>query len=959
MRFHRFIRDLSSLFITLTLFVLPVGNNSVPDDRAQPAENTSLQQFDLLTDSSGWVLLGQQLFWTSDAAKIWEQIGPSLPPDGSIQDVEFINPQSGWVLWIKMNSDGHAGFHLAHTKDQGHTWNTSPLSLFDGNDIPYQVEKSQMGWFDEQTGWISIKQETGSNFSLGSLFTTVDGGLSWYRTELPVADQVFFSDPQAGWAVGGPGGDQIFYTEDAGATWQDREPQDLLPEAQAQVYPPFFQGEDGLLVLTTLGVQNYLKVYSLENDSAQWSPLRQFRLDVEPGILGLSILDEKNFVAVVPDTNAILRMSNGELGVVANQKTIPGSIVELDMASLDFGWAKSIKSECDTVPFPGDPGVPVFCSSTVRLLQTMDGGASWNEVKLPLQQNHGAENNPVNTPEALSSASDSLILENTDVFVGQAFDRCEIPTLSQMQIWSYSSPYRAVNLYIGGASRACDNNALTAAYLYQLERQGWKFIPTWVGPQAPCTGFKSRISFDPAIAYTQGVDQANLAVDRLAELGLTDPGKTGSVIYYDMEAYGTNQACREAVNSFMNGWVSQVKTRGNLAGVYGSTLCDTGLSDFLHITNVPDVIWAARWYHSLGAGYYDPTASVWDLGGCVLNTAWANHQRIRQYEGDHLENWGNLTLDIDSNALDGVVAIPYDYPNVASIVRADISPTNVAKIGFIVSFSKPVTGVDQADIKLTTTGVANVSLAGISGSGNTYTVSVNTGTGDGSIRLDMVDNDSIRDTSNNPLGGSGSGNGNYTYGPSYMVRKSSLFADVPGGYWAKNHIERLYQAGVTSGCNMEPLLYCPDSPVTRDQMAVFLLRAKHGPDYVPPAATGIFQDVPSDYWAAAWIEQLAAEGITSGCSTNPIRYCPATPVTRDQMAVFLLRAAHDPSYFPPAPTGVFEDVPVGYWAAAWIEQLAAEGITSGCSASPALYCPTTPVSRDQMSIFLVESFNLP
>jgi hypothetical protein len=51
------------------------------------------------------------------------------------------------------------------------------------------------------------------------------------------------------------------------------------------------------------------------------------------------------------------------------------------------------------------------------------------------------------------------------------------------------------------------------------------------------------------------------------------------VVYYDIEYYGTNTACRQAVNAFMNGWVSQIRARGNLAGVYGSTLCNTGLSD--------------------------------------------------------------------------------------------------------------------------------------------------------------------------------------------------------------------------------------------------------------------------------------------------------------------------------------------------------------------------------------------
>ena len=147
--------------------------------------------------------------------------------------------------------------------------------------------------------------------------------------------------------------------------------------------------------------------------------------------------------------------------------------------------------------------------------------------------------------------------------------------------------------------------------------------------------------------------------------------------------------------------------------------------------------------------------------------------------------------------------------------------------------------------------------------------------------------------------------------------------------------------------------------VSRDQMAVFLLKGEHGSSYVPPsvgASTG-FNDVPTNYWAAAWIKQLAAEGITAGCGGG--NFCPGTAVTRDQMAVFLLRAKHGTGYVPPAATGIFTDVPTNYWAAAWIEQLAAEGITGGCSITPMLYCPNTPVTRDQMAVFLVKDFNLP
>jgi hypothetical protein len=77
-------------------------------------------------------------------------------------------------------------------------------------------------------------------------------------------------------------------------------------------------------------------------------------------------------------------------------------------------------------------------------------------------------------------------------------------------------------------------------------------------------------------------------------------------------------------------------------------------------------------------------------------------------------------------------------------------------------------------------------------------------------------------------------------------------------------------------------------------MAVFLLRSKHGAGYTPPAVgTGTgFSDVDPAYWAAAWIKQLVAEGIATGCGAST--YCPADPVTRAQMAVFLVRTFNLP-----------------------------------------------------------------
>jgi hypothetical protein len=187
------------------------------------------------------------------------------------------------------------------------------------------------------------------------------------------------------------------------------------------------------------------------------------------------------------------------------------------------------------------------------------------------------------------------------------------------------------------------------------------------------------------------------------------------------------------------------------------------------------------------------------------------------------------------------------------------------------------------------------------------------------------------------------------------------FADVPVTHPFFAAIDSLAKAGITAGCTSPPdvPMYCPDASVTRDQMAIFLLKAKYGGGYAPPGAVGLFSDVPVSYWAAPWIERLVAEGLTGGCATNPLRYCPTSVVTRDQMAVFLLKLKHGGGYVPP-PVGQstgFSDVPLSYWAAPWIKQLALEGVTSGCGGGQ--YCPTSPVTRGQMAVFLKNTVGLP
>ncbi len=140
-------------------------------------------------------------------------------------------------------------------------------------------------------------------------------------------------------------------------------------------------------------------------------------------------------------------------------------------------------------------------------------------------------------------------------------------------------------------------------------------------------------------------------------------------------------------------------------------------------------------------------------------------------------------IDFDATGADDGLAVDdfsltsFTAPFVSSITRANASPTNALRVNFTVTFSKPVTGVDATDFTIAASGISGASVASVSGSGNSYTISVNTGIGSGTLRLDLVDDDSIVDAASNPLGGPGAGNGNFTAGETYIINKAAFPTD--------------------------------------------------------------------------------------------------------------------------------------------------------------------------------------
>ena len=180
------------------------------------------------------------------------------------------------------------------------------------------------------------------------------------------------------------------------------------------------------------------------------------------------------------------------------------------------------------------------------------------------------------------------------------------------------------------------------------------------------------------------------------------------------------------------------------------------------------------------------------------------------------------------------------------------------------------------------------------------------------------------------------------------------FADVPPGAFGRAQIEAIYVAGITSGCAVSPRRYCPDATITRGSTAVFLLKAKEGGAYTPPACvTPLFTDVPCSSPMAPYINEMVNRGIMVGCGGG--NFCPNDPVSREQMAYLLLATLGITT--PTTCAGTFADVPCTDPLAPWVEEMARRGITAGCGGGN--FCPTNSTTRVQTAVFLVSTFDLP
>ncbi len=174
---------------------------------------------------------------------------------------------------------------------------------------------------------------------------------------------------------------------------------------------------------------------------------------------------------------------------------------------------------------------------------------------------------------------------------------------------------------------------------------------------------------------------------------------------------------------------------------------------------------------------------------------------------------------------------------------------------------------------------------------------------------------------------------------------TGVFGDIPDDSWVLGYAEALYQAGITDGCQQDPLLFCPDCVLDRAHAGVLVARGLG----LQEQDSASFSDVDPDEWYAGWIEALYQAGITTGCGDGI--YCPDRLTTRYEAAVFVFRGMGLEST---QPQGQFFDLSDDQ--AAIVEALVQACVVSGCG--DGIFCPDQEITRGEIAKLIAVGFGI-
>ena len=707
-----------------------------------------VQAMKLLAPGVGWVLQQNRLYLTRNNGQDWVDITPYTSTQ-RIENVFFLNSSSGWVIALDQHPAGRSGpaLQIASTSDAGRNWTFTLIDTPGTTDLQNFASIRSMFFLDSKHGWIILRLQSSSNFSLGVLLSTDDGGLTWKeRPSPPVAGSIRFLTSGEGWLAEGPSSDALWSTSDGGTSWERKTVSVPIDCGGCRVeysLPTFEDRKNGFLSLIVHAADHpYSITYSTHDAGKSWQAgdLLEYDSPETQSSVGSHMI--RAFSS--NDRTLTVQYDKDSVRTTIPQTLSSGSPVWVEFADSQNGWIIWSTKNCLDTSSP--------CSRQQELLSTTDGGRTLTIITPLTASGTAGISKNIDSLTQRSASPAGLVSEQmgsgTSVANGsgihdlaqsqstgpvlnamqKGFDMysCINPTLMQ-SVWSNSSnPYRNIGVYVGGCDVHCvpptgidscgsnvpvctiSNDGTECTYPppskvvkpvsthlnpsdLNTVLVHWGMIPIWVGAQAPSPcGYPNSYWLIGNSPLSEGAAEADQAMARDNSLGI--PG----IIYYDMEYYVPGYAgCSAAVASFLQGWVNELQNHGYKAGIYINT---SNRADFSSMSPMPDSIWVAAW----GSNATTPPTT--------LSAHWIN-----QYCDDGTVASGNSCPDAiqqGSNWIDPVVGAQVDEDMVNGyVVTAGTTQTLSANLTANPTIgSAPLTTNLTATVSGTASGPVNYSF---------------------------------------------------------------------------------------------------------------------------------------------------------------------------------------------------------------------------------------------------------
>lgn len=311
--------------------------------------------------------------WIADtSAGTWERL--SVPSGFDVSTVADI-ATLGQYIWLisgpNQSSKNPWDLPVFYSQDGGKSWSSSSLlpriTTWIGDPIPYV----NAHFMSNLVGWVSIRKATSSNFSMGEMFKTTDGGKTWQMSDMPSGEDFTFLDENNGWTVNTPE-QKIYNTVDGGLTWSEAKiPVSKPADSRVSYNIPILINGDIFVIANISGANdNYAEIYLSQDSGLTWDKRTTIKIPFETNI-SASIFTDTRLVVFFGDNTVIESSDKGNSWGEQKTNTPNPDIVQVKYSEQSI-WGRVDSQRC--IRPKKD------CTQKSEIYESTDSGYHWNPI---------------------------------------------------------------------------------------------------------------------------------------------------------------------------------------------------------------------------------------------------------------------------------------------------------------------------------------------------------------------------------------------------------------------------------------------------------------------------------------------------------------------------------------------------------------------------------------------------